>query len=113
MSAMADECHELVKFLNLYDNCDEPTPLANKRSTIFGLVITFMVRTDRCGYTRVCHQTADMRQVVSFICVALRLYTRFRIVRAPGWDDFFITLASVGRFHASATSGPDVLTLDD
>lgn len=34
--------------------------------------------------------------------MALRLYTRFRIVRAPGWDDLFIGLALVRTFPPAA-----------
>lgn len=34
-------------------------------------------------------------QVLAWAAVGLRLYTRFRVVRAPGWDDLFIVLALV------------------
>lgn len=37
-------------------------------------------------------------QVLAWAAVGLRLYTRFRVVRAPGWDDLFIVLALVRTF---------------
>lgn len=49
-------------------------------------------------------------QVLSWAAVALRLYTRFRIVRAPGWDDLFIFLALV-RIFALAAHASSVLSL--
>jgi len=33
-----------------------------------------------------------LAQVLSWICILLRLYTRYFISRAPGWDDLFIGL---------------------
>ncbi|KAH8200488.1 hypothetical protein TruAng_005381 [Truncatella angustata] len=53
-------------------NLNDPEPLANRKETILGCVITFLI--------------------VSWICVSLRLYVRFKIVRAPGWDDLFVGL---------------------
>jgi hypothetical protein len=35
------------------------------------------------------------RQVTTYICVIFRLYTRFRIVKSPGWDDLFVVLVLV------------------
>lgn len=55
-----------------YDNLDEPEPLSNRPELIWGVVISCMM--------------------VSWICVCLRLYVRFRIVRAPGWDDLCVGL---------------------
>lgn len=37
-------------------------------------------------------------QVLAWAAVGLRLYTRFRVVRVPGWDDLFIVLALVRTF---------------
>ncbi|KAI1372497.1 hypothetical protein F4677DRAFT_264072 [Hypoxylon crocopeplum] len=54
------------------DNFDELEPLSNKPGTIWGVVISGMV--------------------ASWICVCFRLYVRFRIVRAPGWDDLCVGL---------------------
>ncbi|KAI1502065.1 hypothetical protein F5X99DRAFT_418155 [Biscogniauxia marginata] len=53
-------------------NFGEPEPVANRPETIYGLAITFMI--------------------ISWICVSLRLYVRFKIVRAPGWDDLCVIL---------------------
>lgn len=54
----------------------QTTPLLNQRVNLLGLAITFMV--------------------CSWICTLLRLYIRFVVQRAPGWDDFFIILTMVG-----------------
>ncbi|KAH9905423.1 hypothetical protein F4778DRAFT_707182 [Xylariomycetidae sp. FL2044] len=53
-------------------NFGEPEPIANRPETILGVVITFMA--------------------LSWIFVALRLYVRFKVVRAPGWDDLCVVL---------------------
>ena len=31
-------------------------------------------------------------QIASWVCVSMRLWVRFKVVRAPGWDDFFVVL---------------------
>ncbi|KAI1658582.1 hypothetical protein F4813DRAFT_38877 [Daldinia decipiens] len=54
------------------DNFDESEPISNKPETIWGVVISCMI--------------------LSWICVCLRLYVRFRIVQAPGWDDLCVGL---------------------
>ncbi|KAI0599508.1 hypothetical protein F4775DRAFT_113139 [Biscogniauxia sp. FL1348] len=53
-------------------NFGEPEPIANRPETIYGLAITFMI--------------------ISWIFVCLRLYVRFKVVRAPGWDDLCVIL---------------------
>ncbi|KAK8049016.1 hypothetical protein PG994_010746 [Apiospora phragmitis] len=53
-------------------NFDEPEPLANRKSTILAVVITFML--------------------FSWTCVASRLWVRFKIIRDPGWDDFCVVM---------------------
>ncbi|KAK4041599.1 integral membrane protein [Parachaetomium inaequale] len=50
-------------------------PILNHRSTFLALMISFMV--------------------LSWICSLLRLYARFFVLHAPGWDDVFITLTMV------------------
>ncbi|KAI1381533.1 hypothetical protein F4677DRAFT_460629 [Hypoxylon crocopeplum] len=62
---------ELIRLMTAYDNSHEPRSAFNYRSTVYGLVISFMV--------------------VSYICVALRLYTRIKL-RCLGWDDLFVVL---------------------
>ncbi|KAI2615322.1 hypothetical protein GGR54DRAFT_296453 [Hypoxylon sp. NC1633] len=54
------------------DNFDEPEPVSNRPETIWGVVITGMV--------------------LSWMCVCFRLYVRFRLVRALGWDDLCVGL---------------------
>lgn len=101
-----------------YDNLDEPEPLSNRPELIWGVVISCMVCyffLGRCARTlrAVClylptYLYLPIRllvvkskksilillqfQMVSWICVCLRLYVRFRIVRAPGWDDLCVGL---------------------
>lgn len=38
---------------------------------------------------------ASMLPVIGIIVVGLRLYARFYITRAPGWDDFCVVLAVI------------------
>ncbi|KAI1780479.1 hypothetical protein F4818DRAFT_7056 [Hypoxylon cercidicola] len=76
---------ELFQLLTVYDNSKEPRPAFNNRSTVYGLVIPFMV--------------------VSYICVGLRLYYRIKM-RCLGWDDLFVVV-----FRISATIGSIFLCL--
>ncbi|KAI1499768.1 hypothetical protein F5X99DRAFT_266004 [Biscogniauxia marginata] len=69
----------LYALLTAYDNSHEPRPLFNDRRNAFALIISFMI--------------------FSWLCVILRLYTRFAL-RCPGIDDLLIVL-----FRASATVG--------
>ncbi|KAI2619874.1 hypothetical protein GGS26DRAFT_322908 [Hypomontagnella submonticulosa] len=62
----------MSEFRYSYDNFNEPEPISNKPETIWGVVISGMT--------------------VSWMCVCLRLYVRFRVVRAPGWDDLCVGL---------------------
>ncbi|KAF2794936.1 hypothetical protein K505DRAFT_241057 [Melanomma pulvis-pyrius CBS 109.77] len=52
---------------------NEALPLSNRRETILGTTIPFLI--------------------ISWMAILFRLYVRFRIVREPGWDDFFVVLA--------------------
>jgi hypothetical protein len=69
---------------------DEPLPLANRKATLFGVTIPFLI--------------------VSWMAVIFRLWVRLRVVREPGWDDFFV-LASAVRDPVSAVSYRYMLTL--
>ncbi|KAH8648540.1 hypothetical protein BX600DRAFT_116200 [Xylariales sp. PMI_506] len=62
----------LVQLIGSYDNLSEPTPSWNNASTIIAAGISMMV--------------------LSYFCVIFRLYTRFCIVKSPGWDDLFVVL---------------------
>lgn len=53
----------------------ESVPLLNNRSPLLALTIVFIT--------------------ISWICTLLRLYVRLLVQRAPGWDDFFLTVAMV------------------
>ncbi|KAL1838821.1 hypothetical protein VTJ49DRAFT_2178 [Mycothermus thermophilus] len=63
----------LMGLIGAADNFGEPTPYINRRETILGLCISFMV--------------------LSWIFVGLRLSVRLFWVKAPGWDDFFVVLS--------------------
>ncbi|EOA87612.1 hypothetical protein ACJQWK_08728 [Exserohilum turcicum] len=60
---------------------NEHIPLSNKKGTIFGTTITFLV--------------------ISWLFVAFRLHTRLIVLREPGLDDLFVALAAV--FHLVST----------
>ncbi|TEA17190.1 hypothetical protein C8034_v000593 [Colletotrichum sidae] len=61
------------KLFGKYDNSHEPKPLVNEPATILGVVISF--------------------KLLTWICVAFRMYTRAVMVKALGWDDLFVVLA--------------------
>jgi len=58
----------------------EPIPVFNQRPAALGLTISFTV--------------------LAWLCSLFRLYVRFKVVRAPWWDDLFVMLALM-----SSTSG--------
>ncbi|KAK7977781.1 hypothetical protein PG988_005271 [Apiospora saccharicola] len=58
-----------------HNNSNETQPLWNQQSTILGVTILLFI--------------------ASWVCVALRLYTIFRVQNAAGWDDFFVVLTGV------------------
>ncbi|KAI1855262.1 hypothetical protein JX266_000127 [Neoarthrinium moseri] len=60
----------LISIIGDYNNLDEPKPAWNHREAIIGLTIPFLV--------------------CSWVCVSFRLYTRLRIIYAPGWDDVLL-----------------------
>ncbi|KAF2738066.1 hypothetical protein EJ04DRAFT_67926 [Polyplosphaeria fusca] len=54
---------------------NEPLPTSNLPVTMYGATIPF--------------------HILAWTAVLWRLYTRFKIVREPGWDDFFVILAAL------------------
>ncbi|KAI1106732.1 hypothetical protein F4804DRAFT_354141 [Jackrogersella minutella] len=76
---------ELIHEMTAYDNSHEPKPAFNEPATVYGMVISFMV--------------------ISYVCVALRIYSRIRL-RCLGWDDFFVVI-----FRMTATIGSIFLCL--
>ncbi|KAH8660490.1 hypothetical protein BX600DRAFT_499645 [Xylariales sp. PMI_506] len=65
----------VLDLLGKYNNLHDPTPVLNTREAVFGLVIPFLI--------------------LSWACGATRLYTRFCILKCPGWDDFFVVLVMI------------------
>ncbi|KAH7401563.1 hypothetical protein BKA66DRAFT_556005 [Pyrenochaeta sp. MPI-SDFR-AT-0127] len=56
-------------------NPAESQPLSNRRATIFGTSLTFLV--------------------ISWMAVTFRFWVRLRVIREPGWDDAFIFVAAL------------------
>jgi hypothetical protein len=71
---------------------DEPLPTSNLPVTIIGTTVAFLV-----GITILCINDGSLTlpQVMSWIAVLSRLYVRLKVVREPGWDDFFVLLTAV------------------
>jgi hypothetical protein len=53
------------------------------------------------GYGPIIIATMWAETGISLVFVALRLYTRIRINRTVGWDDYLISLASVSDIKSS------------
>lgn len=65
----------LTDLIGAADNLGEPVPTLNRKPAILGIAISF--------------------QLLSWICVLFRLYTRFVVIKMPWWDDLFVLLSSV------------------
>ncbi|KAF2503359.1 hypothetical protein BU16DRAFT_521943, partial [Lophium mytilinum] len=61
-------------------------PIMNRPATIYGCSISF--------------------QITAWLAVALRLYTRYKLPKTLGWDDFFVTAAVI-----TATVGSAIICL--
>jgi len=57
------------------DNLHDPVPPLNHKPVILGFVISFMI--------------------LAILCVMLRIWCRIFVMRASGWDDFFLILAVI------------------
>lgn len=107
----------ITDLLGSYDNFDEEPSYLNNPTNILAITITFMVsygvpRLPWCcllgerprsflpGYKQV--RLTFLFQILSWIFALMRLYTRFFIVRAPGWDDLFVILSLVSTFILSS-----------
>jgi hypothetical protein len=62
------------------------------------------------GYGPIIITTMWVETGITLLFVSLRLYTRIRINRTTGWDDYLIAMSSVGGLDW-ADSCFDVLTL--
>lgn len=74
----------LTDLIGAADNLGDPVPALNKKPAILGIVISF--------------------QLLTWICVLFRLYTRFFIIKMPWWDDLFVVLSSVSRIFTTSES---------
>ncbi|KAK1979801.1 hypothetical protein LZ30DRAFT_761582 [Colletotrichum cereale] len=61
--------------IGIADNLHDPTPVLNNKSALLGVVISFLV--------------------LALLCAMLRIWCRIFIVRACGWDDFFLVLVMI------------------
>lgn len=78
---------------------DDGLSWPNRKSGFVGTLVPFLVRVCRHpGIHPKLVLTKTPIQVLAWAAVALRLYTRFRVVRAPGWDDLLIGIALVRVF---------------
>ena len=107
----AEPSKTLLQLLGAYDNLSEPEPVSNRPETIVGLALSFLVRTllrrlflPPWGSSRIrvlarlwayTEFYSDARQIVTWICVSLRIYTRYFVIYAPWWDDLFVVLVLV------------------
>ncbi|KAF9739542.1 hypothetical protein PMIN01_02176 [Paraphaeosphaeria minitans] len=65
-------------FAAIYDHPpdpNDPKPIYNEPETIYGATLPF--------------------HILTWVAIALRVYMRYRVVRAPGWDDLLITISGV------------------
>ncbi|KAF1955829.1 hypothetical protein CC80DRAFT_79793 [Byssothecium circinans] len=62
----------IMKLLRQPPNPAEKTPLSNRSTTAYATTIPF--------------------HLLCWVAVLFRLYTRFRVVREPGWDDYLIII---------------------
>ncbi|KAI1800229.1 hypothetical protein F4811DRAFT_540126 [Daldinia bambusicola] len=66
------EGETLLDLIGIYNNLDEPVPSWNRPGVIAGVAVSMLC--------------------LSSICVVYRLYIRFFVLRAKGWDDYFVLL---------------------
>lgn len=88
----------VVSLIGAVDNLHEPMPIANHRGTILGVVLALMVGRTGSPALRLDLLPADWSetgQAVSLLCNVARLYVRFFVIYAPGWDDYFLMLYMV------------------
>lgn len=74
----------LIDLIGAVNNLGEPEPVLNRREAILGIVISF--------------------SIISWSCSLLRFYTRFRVMKSPWWDDFFVLMSSVSRSRPLSSS---------
>lgn len=97
-------------FVYLPINLDEPVPAANRKETMFGLIISFLVRSIAPSF-RLANGPLPCHQFLSWVCCSLRLYTRLVIVRAAWWDDLFVALYLVSRHSLPSVKLPLLTSL--
>ncbi|KAF4420478.1 hypothetical protein CGCF415_v008783 [Colletotrichum fructicola] len=64
-----------IELIGKADNLHDAKPAINNRSVMLGIVISFLIFT--------------------LLCALMRLFTRVFIVKAAGWDDFFVVLVMI------------------
>ncbi|KAF9702001.1 hypothetical protein EKO04_001061 [Ascochyta lentis] len=82
-TAMNEFMPIIIEMMRNPPNPNEPLPLINHFGVAIGISVPFLV--------------------LSLIAVGLRLHTRLCIVHQPGWDDSFVTIASVFNLVAQIT----------
>ncbi len=80
---------------SVLDNSGDPKPLINEKGTIFGLLIPFMVSGLEDSYAESPGGASNFGdQVVMWICVSLRFWSRTKL-RCLGYDDAFVLIVTV------------------
>ncbi|KAF6827198.1 hypothetical protein CMUS01_09113 [Colletotrichum musicola] len=64
-----------TELIGKVDNLHDPVPALNTKPVMLGIVISFLILT--------------------LLCALLRLWCRLFIVKAAGWDDFFVVLVMI------------------
>ncbi|KAL6710174.1 hypothetical protein ACN47E_009965 [Coniothyrium glycines] len=73
---MADEFTSIImQMMSQPPDPNAPVRISNRKEAMFGITIPF--------------------HVLTWLMVGIRLHTRFRVVREPGWDDLFVVLAAI------------------
>jgi hypothetical protein len=94
----------LLGQIGAVDNLKDPLPVWNRGSTIIGMTIVFGVGD---VVSILCSRGFANRtfQAITSTCVLLRLYARFRVLKVPGWDDYWMIFVLVcTRPHADTRS---------
>ncbi|KAF1923477.1 uncharacterized protein M421DRAFT_326036 [Didymella exigua CBS 183.55] len=82
-TAVNDFLPIIIEMMRNPPDPNEPLPLANHLEVAVGVSVPFLL--------------------LSLVALCTRLYTRVKVIRQPGWDDAFVTLAAVFNVVAQST----------
>lgn len=100
--------HSILALFGAYDNLHDAPDFFNYEANILGITISCMVSqmglvfiagiqqvTGLASHKYYKSLTTTLCQIITWTCALLRLYVRLLVLRAPGWDDLFVTLSLV------------------